>query len=256
MIRRLLARLKSNAGGSKRTRTRVTLPAPHAPIYAIGDVHGCLELLIKAEHLILADCAGRSDATIVMLGDYIDRGSHSAAVLAHLIAPAPGGLRRVCLAGNHEDGMLRFLDDPESNAEWLAFGGDATLRSYGIEPMRSANRLSLEQTAAALRDVIPSSHMNFLTSLPVAAMTDGCVFVHAGIRPGIPLDEQTDQDLMWIREPFLSDGPQLPLVVVHGHTPAPEPSFGPGRIGIDTGAYMTGRLTVLKIEGGSYSLLT
>ena len=227
------------------------LPDPLPVVYAVGDIHGCHDLLVEAEKRIVADGAGRPGRhLIVHLGDYVDRGPRSADVLDRLTGPAPRGFTRVCLAGNHDEGMLRFLEDPGRNMPWLEFGGDATLRSYGLDIVHLLRHMPPGRLAAVIREAIPQRHVDFLRDLPISLNVGRHIFVHAGLQPGLPLEDQQDEDLMWIREPFLTEGHGLDFTVVHGHTPSSEPSFGPGRIGIDTGAYMTGRLTVLRVEAG------
>lgn len=256
MIRRFLARwIEDRIGARRSTRPRIVLPDAGPPVYAVGDVHGCLDLLEQAEARIALDAAGQPGSTIVMLGDYVDRGPASAGVLDHLIAEPPAGIRRICLTGNHEDAMLRFIADPGATLEWLDFGGDATLRSYGIDARPFVRPLQQDTLMSILTDSIPATHLAFLATLPVALTMGNFVLVHAGVQPGIPLADQADEDLMWIREPFLSQGPGSDITVVHGHTPSERPVFAHGRIGIDTGAYMTGTLTVLKIHKGIATVL-
>lgn len=236
------------------SRRRIDLgdePASY-PIYAIGDVHGCLQELKDAEARIAADIrrTGRPGLT-VLLGDYVDRGPSSSQVVEHLLTPSELGLRRLALCGNHDDVFSKFIEDPEIYLDWLGLGGDKTLVSYGIDlhHLETKRQMRGGDIKALLADAIPQSHKEFLANLPISLKIGNIVFVHAGLRPGVTLGEQFDEDMMWIREPFLSDGPGQQLLVVHGHTPNPQPSVGRGRIGIDTGAYYTGRLTVLKIEG-------
>jgi serine/threonine protein phosphatase 1 len=229
----------------------------HTAVYAIGDVHGCYEVLIEAERRIVADAQGSEGSKlIVLLGDYVDRGSRSKDVLQHLCSPPPDGFERVALCGNHDDMFLRFLRYPLANRRWLSQGGRETLYSYGID---ADYLLGLAQAPAALasavRATVPASHVELLESMPILLAVGDTVFVHAGIRPGIPLEEQTDQDLLWIREPFLSQGPQAPLIVVHGHTPDVQPVFINRRIGIDTAAFATGNLTILRIVDGKPSVM-
>jgi serine/threonine protein phosphatase 1 len=220
------------------------------PIYAIGDVHGCLQELHDAERRIAEDIrrSGRS-GLVVLLGDYVDRGPSSSQVIDHLLTPSELGLRRLALCGNHDDVFSKFIEEPALYQEWLGLGGDQTLMSYGID----VHHLKLHRRPEGLRDymaeAIPLQHREFLSNLPISLKVGNVIFVHAGLRPKVALPEQDDEDLMWIREPFLTEGPGRAVLVVHGHTPHPEPSLGPGRIGIDTGAYYTGRLTVLKIDG-------
>jgi serine/threonine protein phosphatase 1 len=218
-----------------------------AAVYAVGDVHGCLDQLVELEGRIVADGEGiGGEKWIVMLGDYIDRGPHSAAVVAHLLRPPPAGFRRFALRGNHEQMMLDFLADPEANLYWLDQGGWETLASYGIEAALK-RQASSGTPLAHIAERIPASHRAFMASLPVLLSLPGWLFVHAGVRPGIGIDRQDAEDLIWIRGPFL-DGPGMTGVrVVHGHTPGPEPVFTPARIGIDTQCYLTGRLTGLRV---------
>ena len=232
-------------------------PDDHAAIYAIGDVHGCYEELVDAERRILADAVGiDGPKLIVLLGDYVDRGKRSREVLDHLCTPPPAGFTRIALCGNHDDLFLRFLHEADDDHQWLECGGRETLHSYGIDPdylmQRNGGRAALAATAKA---AVPARHIELLRSMPGALAVGDIIFAHAGLRPGVPLEAQRDRDLLWIREPFLSRGPGASHLVVHGHTPNLEPVFGPGRIGIDTAAFATGKLTVLKIACGETALL-
>jgi serine/threonine protein phosphatase 1 len=251
---------RSSAAEIKSARRRIDLgpDEPPYPVYAIGDVHGCLDQLIAAEERVAKDIqATGQPGPVVLLGDYVDRGPSSGQVLDHLVRPSGLGLRRLPICGNHDDLFGRFLDQPEAYWDWLTIGGDRTLTSYGIDlTFLGKNRKTrLERLTYALDDAVPPSHKEFLSQLPSLLRIGHLVFVHAGIRPGIPLDQQDDEDLMWIRDPFLSEGPNAPLLVIHGHTPQPEPDRGRGRIGIDTGAYYSGKLTVLKIQGAQVSIV-
>ena len=206
-----------------------------AAVYAIGDVHGCYEQLLALEREIVIDAAGfDGEKWIVMLGDYVDRGPDSALVLAHLLSSQPAGLRRFCLMGNHEAVLLNYLASPWQHREWLAFGGEATLASYG-------------QQDSSERPALPLAHVDFLRSLPYTLSLPGVVFVHAGLRPGVPLSEQSPEDLLWIREPFLSTPDPLPRVV-HGHTPGTEPVVTSSRICVDTAAFSSGVLTAVRVR--------
>lgn len=240
-------------------RLRIELPAQaYTAIYALSDIHGCHDALLEAERCIVEDAATIPGRKLLMhLGDYVDRGPRSSEVLQHLCEPPPDGFDRYCLLGNHDEAFLKFLDDPSAHSGWLDFGAGPTLASYGIDMdylLRQEGR-GLEALGEAVRAAMPPEHIELLRSLPVAVTLGPLVFVHAGIRPGIALAEQTVEDLIWIREPFLSEGPQLPLLVVHGHTPVSRPSFEDGRIGIDTAVSMGGYLSVLKIAKGGTSLL-
>lgn len=226
---------------------------PRCPIYAIGDVHGRLDLLKNAEVRIADDISATGkDGLTVLLGDFIDRGPSSAQVINHLMRESELGLKRLSLAGNHEEIFLRYLNNPEKHASWLGLGGEQTLASYGIDVHSVAFRQSrLKGTLRALLDeAVPESHRRFLADLPVSLKVGNFLLVHAGVRPGVSLGDQSDQDMIWIREPFLSEGPKIPtLFVIHGHTPYDKPNPGPQRMGIDTGAFYTGRLTVLRVDG-------
>lgn len=240
-------------------RNRIDLTGrDYAAIYALSDIHGCHAEMVEAERRIVADAGNLPGRKLLMyLGDYVDRGPHSSEVLAHLCAPPPEGFDRYALCGNHDDVFLRFLEDPEANIHWLEFGALPTLMSYGIDARHMLFDLSysIEQLRDVTLKTMPAAHVDLLRSLAGTVTFGSILFVHAGIRPGIALNEQTDEDLMWIREPFLSEGPELPLLVIHGHTPASQPIFGLCRIGIDTGVSMGGNLTILKIAEGRQTIL-
>lgn len=220
-------------------------------VYAIGDVHGCYKELLSLEQKIQLDALQfRGRKIIVMLGDYIDRGPQSARVLDHVLALPPTGFLRVCLAGNHEVAMLNYLDGYLSRDRWLAVGGRETLFSYGVDPARLASLYaSNDEVDRRVKEVIPASHIDFLRSLPVLLCSDKFVFVHAGIRPGIDLVAQDEQDLLNIRDEFFNAAHLLDRFVVHGHTPVDIPRLDGRRLGIDTGAFRSGRLTALRIAG-------
>ncbi|HEX8047021.1 metallophosphoesterase [Rhizobium sp.] len=240
-------------------RARIDLsPQNYTAIYALSDIHGCHDELIEAERRIVADAAKIHGRKLLMfLGDYVDRGPRSSDVLQHLCDPPPAGFDRYSLLGNHDDVFLKFLDDPRNNKDWLEYGSGPTLASYGVDVdyLLGQEGRSLEELGEAARRAIPPAHVKLLRSLPVAVTIGSIIFVHAGIQPNIALAGQTDDDLIWIREPFLSQGPQLPVLVVHGHTPSPRPTFGSGRIGIDTAVSMGGTLTILKIVDGQPTIL-
>ncbi|WP_185970325.1 MULTISPECIES: metallophosphoesterase family protein [unclassified Mesorhizobium] len=218
-------------------------------VYAIGDVHGCYKELLSLEEKIALDgLQFRGRKIIVMLGDYIDRGPQSARVLDHLLAPPPKGFLRVCLAGNHEVAMLNYLDGYLSRDRWLAVGGRETLFSYGVDPERlSSLYASSDEVDRRIREVIPVDHIDFLRSLPVLLCSEKFVFVHAGIRPGIDLVAQDEQDLLNIRDEFFVAAHLLDRFVVHGHTPVDIPRLDGRRLDIDTGAFHSGRLTAVRI---------
>jgi serine/threonine protein phosphatase 1 len=233
----------------------ISAPASLPPgqrVYAVGDVHGCLERLEAMHALIAEDLVARpaDDAVLVHLGDYVDRGPDSAGVVARL---ADGGtlpgVPTVNLMGNHEEMMLAALAIGEAEATelWLSNGGADSLLSWDVP--RSAQP---KEWASYL----PRPHLLFLRDLAVRHAVGGYLFVHAGIRPGIPLERQSRHDLMWIREPFLSFKEPFGPVVVHGHTPRQEPVVRPNRIGIDTGAVMGGVLTCAVLEEDRLGFIT
>lgn len=227
-------------------------------IYAVGDVHGCYAELRAAEQRIFADAANipAERRIILYLGDLVDRGPQSADVLDHLAGEPPPGFERLSLCGNHDESFLSFIDDPHANIGWLDFGGEQTLESYGIDLTRlSRHRSGTGGLGEIARATVPETHVSLLRRLPVSVRFGDVLFVHAGVRPSVPLDAQDDDDFMWIREPFVSEPNGLGITVVHGHTPANEPVFAPGRIGIDTGAFATGRLTVLRVFDGQATIL-
>lgn len=213
-------------------------------IYAIGDVHGCDDRLAALHALIAEDARVRpaSRITLVHLGDYVDRGPDSAAVLRRLLAPSPlPDVETVTLLGNHEVMMLDACDPrahPGAMPFWLENGGAATLASYGANP---------EDPDAWT--IVPPDHLDLLQQCPLSFEAGDYLFVHAGVRPGVPPDRQDPFDLVWIREPFLSFDGDLPQVVVHGHSPTELPAIRPHRIGIDTGACYGGPLTCVVLEG-------
>jgi serine/threonine protein phosphatase 1 len=232
------------------------LNAPRRPplLYAVGDVHGCLEALLELEHRILADAREvAGEKWIVHLGDYIDRGPRSAQVIDHLLAAPPAGFQRICLRGNHEAMMLAALADPANIEPWLALGGDRTMQSYGVSAaqIEALSRRSRAPTALqALRAHVPDEHVTFLHELATVLSVPGYIFVHAGLRPGIALLAQAEADMLWIRDEFIGAAHDFGAVVVHGHTPVQEPFASAHRICIDTGCFMTGRLTALRVDAG------
>jgi serine/threonine protein phosphatase 1 len=219
--------------------------------YVIGDVHGRLDLLdqllAEIEHERSARPARKT--LLVFLGDLIDRGPQSAQVIERLRCFSSEGVRTIFLLGNHEEVLLRILDgDTWLIPSWLRFGGAQCLQSYGGDPAKIAGK-SDERALAVIRAAIPEDHEQFLRSFVDTCRFGDYLFVHAGIRPGIPVENQLQEDLRWIREPFLLDESNHGCVVVHGHTISPEVEERPNRIGIDTGAYRSGVLTALALEG-------
>ena len=228
-------------------------------IYAVGDVHGRLDLLTATLARIRADLAARPHPRprLVLLGDYIDRGPDSRGVLDALIALQASALPTSFLLGNHDSYVAEYLQDPDwydRTYHWLAdnMGGNATLASYGV-PDASAARPAA--TRAAFAAAFPPEHMAFLDACVLWIRIGGYLFVHAGIRPGVPLDEQDRDDLIWIREPFLDSTDDFGFKVVHGHTIVPAVEHHRNRIAIDTGAVRTGNLSCLVLEGEDTALL-
>jgi len=225
-------------------------------VYAIGDIHGRADLLAALHRMICDDAAARPVArhVVVYVGDYIDRGPDSRAVIDLLLDAPLAGFESVHLLGNHEAFLLEFLDDAGAGPDWLFNGGAETLASYGVEsPWPFGD--PPDRMQAEFRRRLPARHLTFLRDLRLSHVEGGYLFVHAGVRPGVPLDRQERHDLLWIRDEFLDSGADLGKVVVHGHSIADEPERRRNRIGIDTGAYMTGRLTCLVLEGADRRFL-
>jgi serine/threonine protein phosphatase 1 len=227
-----------------------TLP-PGERVYAVGDIHGCLDRLVALHEIIAEDIATRpaERTTLVHLGDYVDRGADSAQVVEWLINQPPVPADEIVnLMGNHEHMMLSGVVgvDRDAPSMWLMNGGADSLLSWGIShtvpPAEWASR-------------IPRQHLVFLRDLAISRQIGPYLFVHAGIRPGVPLDQQSRHDMMWIREPFLSSRVDHGVVVVHGHTPKREPSVLPNRIAIDTGAVLGGALTCVVLEDNTLGFL-
>lgn len=219
--------------------------------YAIGDVHGRLDLLVPALDAIRADLAGEpvERAFVVFLGDLIDRGPSSRQVIEHLRGASWGALTPVFLAGNHEEAMLASYDgDLAMLRSWVGFGGADTAESYGVPPVLLL-RDDWQGYWQALRAAVPAEHVAFVRGFYDQFALGDYLFVHAGVRPGVSLEEQSPRDLRWIRDEFLLCREPHGKIVVHGHTIADAPELLSNRIGIDTGAYRTGILTVLRLQG-------
>jgi serine/threonine protein phosphatase 1 len=241
-----------------RNRSPATAPTePAVPegtvVWAVGDIHGRLDLLRPMVEAIAADlhASGADRKVVVFLGDYIDRGPDSRGVL-RLLAGLSGaqGVEWRFLKGNHEQAMLEFLDDPSSGARWCEYGGDSALRSYGLRPPELAHRAEAwAPVAADLRHRLTKRERTFLENLELSVTVGGYFFTHAGARPGVALDRQSPEDLLWIRRPFLDSRAAFERVIVHGHTPTAEVYADQRRIGIDTKAYESGVLTALRLSG-------
>ncbi len=273
---------RDESGGQQGREGAATVP-PGIRIYAVGDCHGCLEALRALREAIAVDSA-RGDAegprarrrVVVYLGDYVDRGPDSRGVVELLIGEPLAGFESVHLLGNHEAFLRGFLDGEDVAAVWMMNGGGATLRSYGLDvaeltglgtgPRTGAGPRTWPRTGAgpggdapalraALAAAVPEAHRAFLDGLALSHIEGEYFFVHAGVRPGVPLERQEENDLLWIREPFLGSTADHGKVVVHGHSAAAEVAVRPNRIGIDTGACYGGKLTALVLEGNRHRFL-
>jgi len=264
-LKRMLSRFSL---GTRSANKPVAIMGPETPacipagyrVYAIGDIHGRADLLQKLIATITAD--GRTAAAglrkvVIFLGDYIDRGDQSREVVDLLIHQPLPGFDTLFLKGNHEAEMMSFLAQPDPMHGWLQHGGQSTVFSYRV---RVANRISAKEKMIDLRDgllqTIPVEHQRFFADLRYSFELGDYYFVHAGVRPGVPLDQQDPMDLLWIRDPFLSSPLYHGRLIVHGHTVTERPITLPNRIGIDTGAYYSTQLTCLVLEGETMRFLS
>ncbi|WP_353460960.1 metallophosphoesterase family protein [Sphingomonas faeni] len=221
-------------------------------VYAVGDIHGCVELLDELIALIDADDAqrGPAETTLIFLGDIVDRGPASAAVIDRLIdlSKTRGTVR--FLLGNHEEIFLGALDgEPKALRLFCRIGGRETILSYGMDATEY-ERLDYEELVHRLAELVPQEHRAFISAFEDMIVIGDYAFVHAGVRPDAPLDGQRSSDLRWIRDPFLEHRNKLEKTIVHGHTMTDEVEHRNHRIGVDTGAYASGKLTALGLEGG------
>jgi serine/threonine protein phosphatase 1 len=240
-------------------------PAPEQPqaflpagrrVYCIGDIHGRLDLLQQLQAQIVADAAGfPGEKTLVYLGDYIDRGDESKEVIDLMLQQPLHGFETVHLLGNHEQTLLDFLQHPHDVTSWLHYGGRETLLSYGVPVGFATGAQDIDRMHAELEQRLPAQHLEFYQQLKLFHISGKYGFVHAGIRPGIPLGAQAKDDLLWIRDEFTGSKQMHELVIVHGHTITAEVEFHDNRIGIDTGAFHSGVLTCLVLEGTEQRLL-
>lgn len=251
ILRRLIAMLSSqNPSPSTPGRLRLQAPEMPAVVYAVGDIHGRMDLLADLESRILAHGKNHEgEKWIVMLGDYIDRGPQSSQVLNHLQTSLPDKWRRICLAGNHEDAMLSALRDKEACLRWLAIGGYQTLTSYGI----SASQIALAERdwksfGYVLQSHVAESHIKFLEELPVAIELPDHILVHGGMQPGFSLSQQTERDLLWLRH---NEKAVFDKIIVHGHTIVDDVLVSPTAINVDTGAYFSGCLSAVALRAGA-----
>jgi len=242
------------------------LAPPGRRVFAIGDIHGRPDLLkILLEKIV--DTATSNEGgknVLVFLGDYVDRGPDSKAVIDMMVSGLPDDFEIVTLIGNHEAMMLTFLNHGEPDSAWLLNGGLATLKSYGCQALETFSKAKLSLFAGnpinalrrCLKKSLPREHLTFLSSLKSYHVEGDYLFVHAGIRPGVSLEEQTESDLMWIRGPFINSQEDFGRLVIHGHTIRDAPEIRNNRIGIDTGAWKSGVLTCLVLDGDEQRFLT
>jgi len=223
--------------------------------FAVGDIHGRVDLLQLMLAALEARAAEETRAgappIVIFLGDYVDRGPDTAAVIDLLLSGRPYGYERRYLKGNHEQYMLAFMDKPLENRAWVVQGGAETLLAYGVQPPSPRSPLDTEwiATADALKQRVPATHLSFLESLERYVALGGYAFVHAGIDAARTLEEQTDEDLFWARERFIASKRAFSHRVVHGHTPVDHPYADQRRVAVDTGAYASGTLTAARFEG-------
>ena len=234
-------------------------PIDYRRVYVIGDIHGrsdSLDRIVRAIHQDL-DSPDRlaEDCLTVTLGDYLDRGPDSRGVIDRL-SRSPFPTPYIALKGNHEELFDGFLHDGSTWHYWWQLGGLQTLNSYGIEIAPLMMKNDFDAASVALRAAVPPAHLQFLKSLRLSLELEYYFLCHAGIRPGIPFDQQSQHDLLWIREEFLASELNFGKVVVHGHTPVKQPEVLHNRINIDTAAFATGRLTCLVLEGAEHRFLT
>ncbi len=235
-------------------RTAPSIPAGHR-VYIVGDIHGCAELLDRLLKLVIVDSgAGPAKQSLVFVGDYVDRGPDSRGVIERLLS-LPRQFEPHFLRGNHDQAVLDFLKDPEFYRTWKGFGGQETLLSYGVRPPKFDDIKSIGEAHAQFLAAFPEAHLRFLEALELSREIGDYFVVHAGVRPGVALGAQNSEDLLWIRDNFLFSDNDFGKIIVHGHTPVEAPIRRRNRIGIDTGAYATGRLTALILEGSDWRFL-
>lgn len=227
-------------------------------IYALSDIHGRKDLLLRLLGDIEKDAqsVGGERRLLVFMGDYIDRGADSAGVVDTLLAGLPDGFESVFLMGNHEDILLEFAAHGRNIDHWFSNGAETTLASYGVDIHADAwMRPEPDKARAEFLAALPQAHLDFYRGLGLSHSEGGYFFAHAGVRPGVPLEEQDRHDLLWIRAPFLYSEEDFGKMVVHGHTPGDEPVVRRNRICIDTRAWQSGRLTALRLWGAERRFL-
>jgi Calcineurin-like phosphoesterase len=223
-------------------------------LYVIGDIHGRLDLLDQLIDAIRRDAKGGKNL-IVTLGDYVDRGPNSRGVIDRLLTnPFPGDF--IALKGNHEELLENFLDHPETGIQWRQLGGLETLYSFGIPVAPLLMGQQFAEAAKQLTNALSAAQLKFLRSLKTSLSVAHFFLCHAGVRPGVPLDRQREEDLLWIRDDFLNSNFDFGKIIVHGHTPTERPDVHKNRINIDTGAFITGRLTCVVLEDNAYRFIS
>ena len=252
----IFRRLFKSAFGLGGVRARPRM-AEGVRVYAVGDIHGRSDLLDELQRKMVDDAANGAGKKIVQvfLGDYVDRGSDSKGVVDWLLQPPPAGWERICLKGNHEATLLEFLERPEILREWRRYGGLETLYSYGVDLKSLRGVDAPEVLLKEFREKLPDAHHAFFSGLPLTVEFGDYFFAHAGVRPGKRLEKQSEEDLLWIRDDFLVSQTDFGKIVVHGHSAREEPELLGNRINLDTGAYITGKLTCLVLDGERQHLL-
>jgi serine/threonine protein phosphatase 1 len=258
-FRASLSRLLRNKTSAEKIAASLPAVPSGTAVYAVGDIHGEITLLRRMLDAISADASQLDEATrrvVVFLGDYVDRGPASAAVISLLESRPLAGFEHHFLKGNHEQAFLSFLENPSAGRDWLGFGGIATADSYGSEGIgRLSEAGGAEALALELERCMPEEHSAFLGALELCVTIGDYFFSHAGIRPQVSLERQDPEDLLWIREPFLSWRRPHPKIIVHGHSIEPAPQLGGNRIGVDTGAYATGLLSAVVLHEAQQRIL-
>jgi serine/threonine protein phosphatase 1 len=224
---------------------------PGKRVFAVGDIHGRLDLLdfMLKKITMIAAAKPLPDNSLIFLGDYVDRGPSSRGVIERLLRLKLPGWKTVFLRGNHDQAVLDFIKNENSYRHWRDFGAPETLFSYGVLPPLLQNKEEFARAREEFATAIPQDHFDFFNGLPYSHTEGDFFFVHAGVRPGFGLSEQRHKDMLWIRDEFLLHRRMFEKVIVHGHSPTPQPVKLANRIGIDTGAHATGRLTVAILEG-------
>ncbi len=253
----ILSRLFDRFRTVPRTTETPTVASAERRIYAIGDIHGFADLLDRLTSMIEADLAEHphDDPLAVFLGDYVDRGPASARIIDRL-AERRFPIPFETLRGNHEELMLQAIADADAMSRWCQAGGIETLQSYGLDVGKAVNGKRLNKLRLAFIDRLPDEHLAFLRATRMSFTEGDYFFAHAGARPGVALDRQAAEDLLWIREPFLTANYDFGKTVVHGHTPRPYPENEQHRINVDTGVFKWGVLSCAVLEGSKRRFLS